>query len=129
VGLFSKLFGRRAKPETETEIETETETETETEAPDAVVVLRKGMNLPDAAYIDAVVARVFAGGLPESVRRVGLSQPSWFKTEEVADNIAQSVVEAFARKLELGDVTSRRHAVDGPDGCACMLVELRRHGD
>jgi hypothetical protein len=128
VGLFSKWFGGGKRVDEKVDNDFDKDINKEVVAPpDAIVVLRRGMNLPDAAYIEGVIAHVFPDGLPETVHRFGLSQPTWFKSEEIADNIAQGVVETFGRKLALGDgVSSRRHIIDGPDGCACMLVELRR---
>jgi hypothetical protein len=128
VGLFSKWFGGGKRDDRDVDKGSDKDINKEPASPPvAVVVLRRGMNLPDAAYIEGVIARVFSGGLPESVQRFGLSQPTWFKSEEIADNIAQGVVETFAPKLALGDgVSSRRYVIDGPDGCACLLVELRR---
>jgi hypothetical protein len=93
--------------------------------PEAVVVLRRGMNLPAPEYIEGVLERA-CPGLPASVARRGLSQPSWYKNEEGADSIAQGVVESFAAELGIANASSRRRLVDGPDGCACMIVELRR---
>jgi hypothetical protein len=122
VGIFGKLFGKQPQADTVAPVEPEAP-----DWPDAVVVLRRGMNMPDAGYVAKVVA-ASCDGLPEAVPRIGLSQPSWFKNEEGADHIAQGVVETFASQLGLGEVSSRRHLVDGPDGCACLVVELRRLG-
>jgi hypothetical protein len=83
------------------------------------------MNVPDAGYVAKVIAAEL-GELAESVPRLGLSQPSWFKDAEGADHIAQGIAETFGPKLGLGEVTASRSAVDGPDGCSCLLVQLRR---
>lgn len=122
MGLFSKLFGGKKSPDAP---EAEAAPEPEPVHPDVVVVLRRGMNLPNAEYVGQVVASLFPS-LPETIPRVGLSQPSWFKTEEVADSIAAGVAETFAAKLELEGVTTRRRAVAGPDGCQVLVVELYR---
>jgi hypothetical protein len=116
VGLFSRLFGKK-----------ETAPAKDDEAdptPRAVFVLRRGMRVPDDDYVSQVVAAVFPRGLPESVRRIGMSQPSWYKTEEVADAIATSVVDVYARKLDMLDPSHVRRPVEGPDGCACLVIEL-----
>jgi hypothetical protein len=84
------------------------------------------MSVPKPDYVEQVLAAAFPDGLPASVPRVGLSQPSWFKSEEVADHIAAGVVETFSAKFELGAATSRRRALAGPDGCQLLLVELYR---
>jgi hypothetical protein len=123
VGLFSKLFGGQKSPERAPEAEPEPARDPR---PDAIVVLRRGMNLPDSDYVAQVVATLFPDGLPAEVPRVGLSQPSWFKTEEVADSIAAGVVETFAARFSLAGATSRRRALAGPDGCQILVVELYR---
>jgi hypothetical protein len=122
VGFFSKLFGGPSS----TENERAPELAPEPAHPDAIVVLRRGMSVPKAEYLAEVVAAAFPNGLPESVPRVGLSQPAWYRTEEVADQIAAGVTETFAAKLDLDGATSRRRALAGPDGCPIMLVELYR---
>ncbi len=115
MGFFSKLFGGS---------KSEPEAEPEANRPLAVVVLRRGMNVPAREYIAKVIAAAYPHGLPDSVQRFGLSQPSWYKTEEVADAIANSVVQTFAARLGLVEGTHVRRPVEGPDGCACMVVEL-----
>jgi hypothetical protein len=123
VGFFSKLFGGKSQSDAAPAPESEPEPEP---APDAVVVLRRGMSVPKPEYLAQVIAQAFPDGLPESVPRVGLSQPSWYKTEEAADQIAAGVTETFSLKFALGGATSRRRALDGPDGCQLMLVEIYR---
>lgn len=122
VGFLGKLFGGKkdggAQPPAPEEPETP-------DWPDAVIVLRRGMNLPKDDYVRQVVESALPG-LPESVPKVGLSQPSWFKTDEVADAMASGVAETFAAQFQLGAATHRRRLVDGPEGCPCLLVELRR---
>jgi hypothetical protein len=121
VGFLGKLFGKKdGAPEPQAE-----EAAPEPDWPDAVIVLRRGMNLPKDDYVKQVVEAALPG-IPESVQRFGLSQPSWFKTDEVADAIASGVAETFAAQLGLGDATHRRRVVDGPEGCACLVIELRR---
>lgn len=119
VGLFSKLFGKKGEAPAAAEPGPPA-------LPKAVIVLRRGMKVPDAIYIDQVIASAFPGGLPESVARIGLSQPSWYKTEEVADAIATGVIDTFAQRFGLLDGTHVRRPIDGPDGCACLVIEL--HG-
>ena len=65
-------------------------------------------------------------GLPDTVHRVGLSQPSWFKKEEIADSMAGDVASTFALKFELAAYTHRRRVLTGPEGAPLMLVELYR---
>jgi hypothetical protein len=123
MGFLGKLFG--GKKEGGTQAEAPPEEPEAPDWPDAVIVLRRGMNLPKDDYVKQVVESAIPG-IPESVPRVGLSQPSWFKTEEVADAIASGVAETFGAQFDLGAATHRRRVVDGPEGCACLLVELRR---
>jgi hypothetical protein len=94
--------------------------------PEAVVVLRRGMSVPKDEYVAQVVASAFPSGLPPSVRRFGLSQPSWFKTEEIADCMASEVAATFAQKLGLTGHSHRRHVLEGPEGAPVMVVELYR---
>ncbi|HEY7955628.1 MAG TPA: hypothetical protein VII38_10055 [Polyangia bacterium] len=122
MGLFSKLFGGKSQVDSSSA----PETAAEPEHPDAVIVLRRGMSVPKPEYLEGVLAVAFSGGLPESVARIALAQPSWFKNDEVADQIAAGVVEAFAAKLGVEGASSRRRALDGPDGCACLVIELYR---
>ncbi len=124
MGLFSKIFGGKsdpAPPAADPAVVADAP-----DHPDVAVILRRGMNVPSAEYLEQVVARAFPEGLPASVPRVGLSQPTWFKTEEVADAIAASAVETFGKKYNLEEPSSRRRVIEGPDGCPNLLVELRR---
>jgi hypothetical protein len=84
------------------------------------LVLRRGMKVPSADYVDQVLAA--AGVAAET--RVALSQPVWFKDAETFDNLCNGLVETFAPKYGLDDPSVRHHKVDGPDGCACLIVEL-----
>ena len=84
------------------------------------LVLRRGMNVPSAEYVEQVLAA--AGVVADT--RVALSQPVWFKDAETFDNLCNGLVETFAPKYGLDDPSVRRHKVDGPDGCACLIVEL-----
>jgi len=120
VGFLGKLFGGNRSSPPEVPVEP-----AEPDWPDAVIVLRRGMNLPQDDYVRQVVESALPG-LPDGVKRIGLSQPSWFKTEEVADAIASGVAETFGAQLGLGAATHRRRVVDGPEGCACLMIELRR---
>jgi hypothetical protein len=115
VGFFSKLFG---KPEPEPE------PAPEPEHPEAVIILRRGMKVPAADYLAQVLAEAYPDGLPEAVQRFGLSQPSWFKKEEIADSMAGDVASTFALKLQLAAYTHRRKLLTGPEGAPLMLVEL-----
>ena len=118
MGLFSKLFGSKP-PEPEPEPEPEP-------IPVAVIVLRRGMRVPDGEYLAQVIAAQYPAGLPDTVHRVGLSQPSWFKKEEIADSMAGDVASTFALKFELAAYTHRRRVLTGPEGAPLMLVELYR---
>jgi hypothetical protein len=120
MGFFSKLFGGdKTEPPVEEPVDEP--------PPDVVVVLRRGMSVPDGSYIAQVIAGAFPEGLPETVARVGLSQPGWFKSEEIADSIATDVAATFAVKHALGDdCTHRRRVLAGPEGAPVMVVELRR---
>jgi len=119
MGLFSRLFGGKTQAEPEAPPEPEP-------IPEAVIVLRRGMRVPADDYLAEVVAGAFPEGLPDTVRRIGLSQPSWFKTEEIADSMANDVASTFALKLELAAYTHRRRVLTGPEGAPLMLVELFR---
>src|SRR6185312_1565499 len=84
MGLLSKLFG--SKPQAEAAPEA---SPPEAPAhPDAVIVLRRGMSVPKPEYLAGVIASAFPEGLPDEVPRTALAQPSWYKTEEVAEQIA-----------------------------------------
>jgi hypothetical protein len=118
MGFFGKLFGGGSRaPEPEPEPEPELV---------AVVVLRRGMSVPNADYVGQVLAAAFPDGLAAGVERVGLSQPSWFKTEEIGDSMAGDVAATFALKLGIESPSHRRHVVAGPEGAQVMIVELRR---
>jgi hypothetical protein len=124
MGLFSRIFGgggKAAEPEATTPAEPEPEPTLE-----AVIVLRRGMKVPAADYLQQVLAGAFPGGLPEKVHRIGLSQPSWFKTEEIADSMAGDVASTFALKFSLGAYHHRRRVLTGPEGAPLMLIELFR---
>jgi hypothetical protein len=122
MGFFSRLFGeKKTEPEPKPASEPEPEPE-----PEAVILLRRGMRVPDADYIEQVLASFFPEKLPDAVHRIGLCQPSWFKTEEVADSMASDVASTFALKFALGAYTHRRRVLTGPEGAPVMLVELFR---
>jgi hypothetical protein len=117
VGFFSKLFGGKSEPEVVAEPEPEP-------LPAAVVVLRRGMKVPPAEYLAEVLAREYPDGLPDTIQRFGLSQPTWFKKEEIADSMAGDVASTFALKLQLSAYTHRRRLLTGPEGAPLMLVEI-----
>jgi hypothetical protein len=120
VGFFSKLFGGKAEPAAPAP-------EPEPEPlPEAVIILRRGMKVPPADYLAEVIAAVYPDGLPDTVQRIGLSQPSWFKKDEIADSMAGDVASTFALKLQLAAYTHRRRVLTGPEGAPLMLVELYR---
>ena len=121
MGFFSKLFG--GKPEATPEPEPPPEPEP---IPEAVIVLRRGMKVPAGDYLAEVIAAAYPDGLPDSVQRIGLSQPSWFKKDELADSAAGDVASTFALKLQLAAYTHRRRLLTGPEGAPLMLVELFR---
>lgn len=122
MGLFSKFFGGKPSAPAATGPEEAIPIEP---PPDAVVVLRRGMNVPSAQY----VAQVVASALPElkaEVPRIGLSQPSWFKSSETAESAAADAAQAIGLKLGLDAPRHRHRTLDGPDGAQVLLVELRR---
>jgi hypothetical protein len=127
MSFFSRLFKGRpeAKPEAEPPPKLEGPPKPEP-PPQAVVVLRRGMSVPKDEYVAQVVAVAFPGGLPSSVRRFGLSQPSWFKSEEIADSMASDVAATFAQKLGLAEHSHRHHVLSGPEGAPVMIIELYR---
>jgi hypothetical protein len=84
------------------------------------------MRVPDAEYLAQVIAAEFPDGLPDAVHRIGLSQPSWFKKDEIADSMAGDVASTFALKFDLAAYTHRRRVLTGPEGAPLMLVELFR---
>jgi hypothetical protein len=57
-----------------------------------------------------------------------LSQPSWYKSEEIADSIASEVAATFGSKFGLASPQHRRSTVAGPEGAQLMVVELRSGG-
>jgi hypothetical protein len=111
VSFLDKLFGKR-KPEPPPPPEAE-------ETLVAVIVLRRGMSVPKPDYVAQVTS-----DLPEIIQRFALAQPSWFKTEEIADSMASDVASTFALKLGLESYTHRRRVVAGPEGAPVMIVEL-----
>jgi hypothetical protein len=120
MGFLRRLFGdKKSEPEPEPKPEPEP-------VPEAVILLRRGMRVPTADYIEQVLASIFSETLPDTVHRIGLSQPSWFKTEEIADSMASDVASTFALKFALGAYTHRRRVLTGPEGAPVMLVELFR---
>lgn len=118
MGFFSRLFGAKEAP-------APTEPEPGPELV-AVVILRRGMKVPAADYLDQVLAAAYPDGLGAGVQRFGLSQPSWFKKEELADSAAGDVAATFAVKLALEGHVHRRRLLTGPEGASLMLVELFR---
>jgi hypothetical protein len=123
MGLFSRLFGGGDKPAEPPEAAEPPEPEP---IPEAVIVLRRGMKVPNAEYLAEVIAGAYPEGLPDTVHRVGLSQPSWFKKDEIADSMAGDVASTFALKYSLAAYTHRRRLLTGPEGAPLMLVELYR---
>ncbi len=121
MGIFSRLFGGKSQEPGPTP-----DTPEPQEILTAVVVLRRGMKVPAGDYLDAVLAGAFPEGLPESVQRIGLSQPSWFKSDEIADSMASDVASTFATKFNLDGFTHRRRLLTGPEGAPLMLVQLFR---
>jgi hypothetical protein len=118
MGFFSRLFGGApSEPEAEPEPEP---------VPEAVIVLRRGMKVPAADYLQQVIGAAYPDGLPETVQRIGLSQPTWFKNEELADSMAGDVASTFAVKFALAAYSHRRRVVAGPEGAPLMIVELFR---
>src|SRR5437899_2658632 len=115
MGFFSKLFGGKSEAVPEAPPEPEP-------IPEAVIVLRRGMKVPPAEYLAEVIAAAYPDGLPETVQRIGLSQPSWFKKDEIADSLAGDVASTFALKLQLAAYTHRRRVLTGPEGAPLMLV-------
>jgi hypothetical protein len=124
MGFFSKLFG---KSEAEPAPELEPAPEPEESPPLAIVILRRGMSVPKPEYVTEVLASL-RPGLPESVQRFALAQPSWFKREELADSAAADVAASFAQKLGVAECTHRREFATGPEGAPLMVVELRSAG-
>jgi hypothetical protein len=123
VGLFDRLFGCKgpdAPPAPPEEPAPEP-------PPDAVIVLRQGMSVPDDAYVVAVAAHAFDGTPPPpDLPRAGLSQPRWFKSPETARSGVADAVEALAPKLGAPGAEFAHRELRGPDGAVVMLVELRR---
>jgi hypothetical protein len=116
VGFFSKLRGKKEAPEPPKPIE---------EPPAALIVLRHGMSVPSDEYVATVIASALPDGAL-SVPRAGLSQPSWFKTAEIAESAAANAAEALGPKLGLAEPSHRHRLLEGPDGARVMLIELRR---
>jgi hypothetical protein len=117
MGFFHKLFG---KPEREAEPEPESPV---TVAPPvaAVGICRHGMNVPSADELAQVIALAFPDGLAPTTQTVGLSQPSWFKNQEIAESAAADVAAALRHKLGLGE-GSHTHRILERDGAAKILI-------
>lgn len=120
MGFFKKLFGGESKTPAPVE-----ETEVAEAPPVAVIVLRRGMSVPNDEYIEKVL-RAALPALDAGVHRIGLSQPSWYKNEELADSMASDVAVTFAKKFSVESHTHRRRVVEGPEGAQVMIVELHR---
>jgi hypothetical protein len=124
MGLFSKLFGSKAEPGSESP--SELAAVAAPAAPDAILVLRRGMNVPADDYVAAVVTTHLGAPPPEGLFKTGLSQPSWFKNSEIAHSAAADAARAYALKFSLGEVEHEYRLATGPDGAEIMIVELRR---
>ena len=123
VGLFDRLFGKRPRAVAPAVAEEAAAPS----LPDAVIVLREGMRVPDDAYVLAVAAHAFDGQAPpETLPRAGLSQPRWFKSSETASSGAADAAAALAAKLGVPSPETRQGELRGPDGARVLLIELRR---
>lgn len=122
MGLFRRLFGGDpAAPADPLRPGQEAAPQAAEPQPAAVVVLRRGMNVPSEDYVATVVT---AAGFAPSIPRFGLSQPSWFKTDETAEAIAAEVAQTFATKLALPAHSHVKRTVAGPEGCPVLLVAI-----
>jgi hypothetical protein len=117
MGLWKKLFGGDAEPP---------DAEAAPVEPPllAVAVCRHGMNLPSDAELAAVLGLAYPGGLAPEVARIGLSQPSWFKNQEIAESAAADVAQALRHKLSLSGGSHRYRILDRHGAAKIMLVEL-----
>ena len=119
VGFFDRLFsGRPAQPPAPPEPEP---------PPDAVIVLREGMTLPDDDYVRQLAAPLFPEGkVPEGLPVAGVAQPRWFKPGEFTDTGVADAAAAYSRKLGVEGASHRHKQLAGPDGARVMRIELRR---
>lgn len=120
MGLFDRLFGKRAKPEPSAEA-----APAPPRPPAAVIVLREGMRVPDDEYVLQVAAHAFSEPPPPSLPRIGLSQPRWFKNSEFTASGVADAVAALAPRLGLDAPEVEHSELRGPDGARVMLIALR----
>ena len=122
MGLFAALFGKRP-PRAEATLVPLVKPRAN---PSAVIVLRRGMLVPDEAYVLAVAAVGWdSGSPPETLPRRGLSQPVWWKSSETARSGVSDAVAALAHSLGVDDPEVAHRETNGPDGAPVMLIELR----
>src|SRR5437016_1160723 len=103
MGLFDKLFGKPRASEAEAAVQAETAPAPA--HPVLVALCRHGMNVPSAEEMEQVVGIAYPDPLPAEVERVGLAQPSWFKTQEIVRSAAADVAQAMAHRRGLEDYT------------------------
>jgi hypothetical protein len=83
------------------------------------------MNVPSDEERAAILAAVYPEGLPEGTQEVGLSQPSWFKNQEIAESAAADVAQAMAHKLGLTDFDHTYRIVEREGAARALVVEVR----
>jgi hypothetical protein len=120
VGFLDRLLGRSAPPPAPAaEVDQPPPREV-----DVVAICRHGMNVPSPDEIDEVVAIAYPEGLGQRARRVGLSQPSWFKTQESAESAAADVAQAMAHKFALGEYEHHHRIIEREGAAKVLLVEV-----
>ena len=90
-----------------------------------VVILRAGMRDPDEAFAEAVLGARFPEALASKLPQTRLSQPRWFKAENVSSGL-RLLAEAMAAETGTDPARATFITCSGPDGAPAALVLLRK---
>jgi hypothetical protein len=125
VGLFDLFRGKKKEATPDTAAPAVPPEPAAPEVPPiAAVVVRQGMNLPPADYVEAVLAAQRPDLVATTVQRRGLSQPRWFQNRDAIQSGARGVAAAFAEELAVDPEQPDYEVVEGPDGAKVLFVLL-----